>query len=104
MTGVMTGRDDDATVGATHTDSELGGGCRCQSDIDHITAAAHQGAANHVLDHLTRDARVTTDDDRELLFLSVALCHEGGIGRYKLNDIKWIQGITGLSADGSTNT
>ena len=52
LTGIVAGRDDDTTIGLCPSDSQLGGRCGGQPDVDHIVAHAHERTAHNVGHHL----------------------------------------------------
>ena len=50
--------DDDAAVCSGHFDCEFGGRCGCEAALDYINAAADNGAAHQLLDHLSGQSRI----------------------------------------------
>ena len=49
----MTGGDDDAAIRTSHLHGKFGGGSGGQTYVYHVVAIAHQGAAHHILHHLS---------------------------------------------------
>ena len=92
LTGVVAGCDDDATVGSKRGYGKFSGGRCGQSDVHHIVAHAHESAADNVVYHHSRKARVAPYDDGraelvELCLATVAsvLAYEGGVSRRELH-------------------
>ena len=99
----MRGGDDDTTVGTTHGDGQLSSGGGGKSDVQHITAHAHQGTTDHVLNHLSRDTGITAYDNLQLL-ARMLTGNKGGIGCGKLDDVQRVEGIASGSANRSADT
>ena len=107
LAGVMGSGNDDAAVGSAHAYSQFGGGSGGESDIDDVVAIAHEGTADHVLDHLAGDAGVTANDNAAAgvspLSSFLSPLNKGSIGGYKLHDVQWIQRIAGRASDRTTD-
>ena len=112
LAGVMGGGNDDAAVGSAHAHSQFGGGGGGESDIDDVVAIAHEGTADHILDHLAGNAGVTANDNAAAGFSPLSLSplssflsplNKGSIGGYKLHDVQWIQRIAGRASDRTTD-
>ena len=102
LTGVVAGRDDDATIGLEPAHSQLGGGRRSQTDVHHIEAHTHEGAADYVFHHLTRDACVASNDDAIVLRLACA-ADKSRIGRCEFHNVERVQRVARRSADCSAD-
>ena len=101
-TGVMAGGDDNAAACTLHGHSNLGGGGRGQTDVDHIETHAHQGSAHHILDHLTTDTCITTHH----YLVAGDLCsaaYECSVGRCELHNVEGIKSVPCSSANGSAD-
>ena len=102
LTGIMTGRDDDAAIGSGHRHGQFGGRCRSQSDVHHVETHAHERAAYDVLHHLARDASVATYND----FVAAArrmFANERGVGRREFHNVERVERIARCSADSSAD-
>ena len=64
MAWIMTCRDDNATCSLRHAHSQLGCWRGSQTDIDDIISHSHQCAANNILYHFARNARIATNNNR----------------------------------------
>ena len=53
LSGIMTGSDDDAAIRTSHLHGKFCGGSGGQTYVYHVVAIAHQGAAHHILHHLS---------------------------------------------------
>ena len=103
MTWIMTCRDDNTSSSLRHSYGKF---CcwRCsQTDIYHIVANTHQGTANDILYHLTRNTCIATNDNLIAVRLT-ATANECCVCGSKLHDIQRIQRITCTASDGSSNT
>ena len=103
LTRIMTGSDDDTTIGLRHGDSQFGGGSCGQTDVEHIESHTHERAADNGVNHLSRHTGITPHNNLSAAVGSVAT-DECGISRCKLNDVKRIEGVACATADGSANT
>ena len=103
MTRIMTCRNDNTSGSLRHTYGKFCGWRCCQTDIYHIVANTHQGTANDILYHLTRNTCIATNDNLIAVRLT-ATTNECGVCGSKLHDIQWIQRITCTASDCSSNT
>ena len=97
LSGVMRGGDDDTTISAGHPHGQLRRRCRGIADVDHIIAHAHERSYYYVTNHQARDTAITA----HYYFFAT---DKGGVGCGKLHNIKGVQRVTGLTADGTANT
>ena len=102
LAGVVAGRDDNATIGLEPAHGQFGGGRCSQSDVHHIEAHAHKGAADYVFHHLTRDACVASNDDAIVLRLACT-ADERRIGRCEFHNVERVQCVARRSADCSAD-
>ena len=102
MTGVVAGCDDDAATGTFHRHGYLSGGCGGKPDVDYVEAHAHKSAANNVLDHLARDAGITTYHNL-VAFHFCGATNESGVCTCEFYNVEGIQALTGTSANCATD-
>ena len=98
LAGVMRRRDDDASIGTAHTDSQFGGGCGGIAYVDDVEAHAYECSAHYVTYHSPRNTAVAPYHN-----LARLAGYEGGIGRCELDDIQRVQGISRASADSTAD-
>ena len=97
LTRIVTCRYDDAAIGTQRAYRQLSRRRRSQSDVDDIVTHSHECAADHIIDHHTRDAGVAPHDNRRtmvvkssLLTMTAIATDKRSIGGSKLHDVKWI--------------
>ena len=101
---VVAGSDDDAAAGAFHGDGELGGRGGSKADVHHVKAHAHECAADHVADHFTADASITTHHNLAAEGAVDDFLTKRGISRNGLGNVHGVERVACATADGAAET
>ena len=99
---IVRGGNDDAAVGLVGRDGQLHAGRRAEPHVDHVGAAAEQGALDQVAHHFARKTCVAADDDPQAALF--ALAQKTDVGSGEFHDVERGQIVARAAADRTADT
>jgi len=99
---IVRGGNDDAAVGLVGRDGQLHAGRRAEPHVDHVGAAAEQGALDQVAHHFARKTCVAADDNPQAALF--ALAQKTDVGSGEFHDVERGQIVARAAADRTADT
>ena len=99
LCGIMTGCDDNATIGIMMAHSQLCCRSCSKSKVYNVETHTEQCSTNNTSHHLSRNACIATHHDARTMVCLCIPSDKSGVSRSEFYYVKWIKRIAGSTAD-----